>query len=108
MQIFYIAISLQRCWIQSDKGIWDKPDLPTEGTIHRKDHLFFWELPKSSQPLTPARNFANFFTFFRPQNKKGQNKFGQPPPPQFGECPEEQVVFLGRLAYHAVQICFTL
>ena len=63
MQIFYIAISSQRCWIQSDKGIWDKPDLPNEGTIHRKEHLFFWPLPKSSQPLTPARNFAKFFTF---------------------------------------------
>ena len=66
MQSCYIAISSQRYWIQSDKGIWDKPDLPTEGTIHRKEHLFFWALPKLSQPLTPERNVANFFTFFSP------------------------------------------
>ena len=66
MQSCYIAISSQRYWIQSDKGIWDKPDLPTEGTIHRKEQLFFWALPKLSQPLTPDRNVANFFTFFSP------------------------------------------
>ena len=43
MQSCYIAISSQRCWIQSDKGIWDKPDLPTKGSIPRKEHPFFWD-----------------------------------------------------------------
>ena len=60
MQIFYIAISSQSCWIQSDKGIWDKPDLPTKGSIHRKEHLFFWALPKSSPPH-PCTQFWQLF-----------------------------------------------
>ena len=82
MQSYDIAISSQSCWIQSDKGIWDKPDLPTKGSIHRKEHLFFWALPKSSLPLTPARNFDNFFTFFSPSKWKGSKWIwagGSPP-----------------------------
>ena len=81
---------------------------PLREAFTEKNTFSFGHCPNHPSPSPLHAILTTFSLFFRPQNEKGQNEFGQGGPPQFGERPEERVVFLGRLAYHAVQMCFTL